>query len=414
MGQAGDSAISYRDIHLLNQIGQEFSSSLDYESVIELVMSRVKDVLQCEASSVMLFDEIKDALVFYAASGVGAQEVKGLTVPKGLGIAGWVFEHLETVIVEDAEKDARFYPGIDKTTHLKTRSLVCVPLKRKSRTLGVIEGINKIEGTFTESDLDLLIAISQLAGISIENSMIHKKLEQKSENLARLNKEMEEFVNIVSHDLQTPLAAIEGYIRLINTDMAGVLRGNLELKGYVERIEENVKNAFHFIKHLLALIKLKDSTVFVQEFDPSGVFEEILIVLEDEIRYKEATVKNCFTLRKVHYDRSIFFHMLLNLVQNSLKHGVPGRKPLIEVGVKQEDRELHFFVKDNGIGISKEDTERILYRAEGGNNVKSYDGHGFGLAFVRKAAEMFKGKVWVESEMNRGSTFFFSVPTAAS
>ena len=339
MGPAGEGSISYRDIHLLNQIGQEFSSSLDFDSVIETVMSRVREVLQCEAGSVMLFDEARDSLVFYAASGAGAREVKGLTIPKGKGIAGWVFEHKEPIIVNEAETDARFYPEIDKTTHIKTYSLICVPLKRKNKMLGVIEGINKSGGHFTDLDLDLLIAISQLAGISIENSLIHQKLEQKSENLARLNEEMEEFVNIVSHDLQTPLASINGYVRLIHTEMRDLLETNRPLKDYVVRIEENTKNAFHFIKHLLSLIKLKDSAVFVQEFDPSGVFEEIAVVLEDEIRYREATVRNHMTLRRILYDRSIFYHMLLNLVQNSLKYAFPGRKPVIEVGVKENGEE---------------------------------------------------------------------------
>jgi K+-sensing histidine kinase KdpD len=414
MGPAGEGSISYRDIHLLNQIGQEFSSTLDFDSVIDTVMSRVREVLQCEAGSVILFDEGQDSLVFYAASGVGASEVKGLTIPKGKGVAGWVFEHKEPVIVNEAETDERFYPEIDKTTHIKTRSLLCVPLKRKSKMLGVIEGINKSNGRFTDTDLDLLIAISQLAGISIENSMIHQKLEQKSENLARLNREMEEFVNIVSHDLQTPLASIDGYVRLIHAEMSDLLKANRPLGDYVVRIEENTKNAFHFIKHLLSLIKLKDSAVFVQEFDPSGVFDEIAVVLEDEIRHREASVLNRLAIRRILYDRSIFYHMLLNLVQNSLKYAFPGRKPVIEVGVKENDDEFHFFVKDNGRGMPEDEVERLFGHSERGNNSQAYDGHGFGIAFVKKAAEIFEGKVWVESEADHGSTIYFSVPIVLS
>jgi signal transduction histidine kinase len=414
MTPAGESSISYRDIHLLNQIGQEFSSTLDFDSVIDTVMSRVKEVLQCEAGSVILFDEARDSLVFYAASGLGASEVKGLAIPKGKGVAGWVFEHKEPVIVNEAETDERFYPEIDKATHIKTRSVLCVPLKRKNKMLGVIEGINKSSGRFSDTDLDLLIAISQLAGISIENSMIHQKLAQKSENLARLNKEMEEFVNIVSHDLQTPLASIDGYVRLIRTEMGELLDKSRSLSDYVGRIEENTKNAFHFIKHLLSLIKLKDSSVFVQEFDPSGVFDEIAVVLEDEIRNRGATVLNRIEIKRILYDRSIFYHMLLNLVQNSLKYAFPGRKPVIEVGAKEHDNELHFFVKDNGKGMPEDEVERLFGRSERGNNSQTYDGHGFGLAFVKKAAEIFEGKVWVKSEADQGSTIYFSVPLVLS
>ncbi|MCK5570208.1 MAG: hypothetical protein KAJ15_10850, partial [Spirochaetes bacterium] len=76
-----DNVISAGEIHMLSQIGQDFSSSLDLENVIDKIMSRVKEVLQCEASSVILFDEARDSLVFYAASGAGAKEVEGLTIP---------------------------------------------------------------------------------------------------------------------------------------------------------------------------------------------------------------------------------------------------------------------------------------------------------------------------------------------
>ncbi|MCK4803841.1 MAG: GAF domain-containing protein, partial [Spirochaetes bacterium] len=221
-----DNVISAGEIHMLSQIGQDFSSSLDLENVIDKIMSRVKEVLQCEASSVILFDEARDSLVFYAASGAGAKEVEGLTIPKGKGLAGWVFDHQEPVIVDEIEKDDRFYSAIDKITHMKTRCLICVPVIKKDRKLGVLEGINKINGAFSQEDLDLLTAISQLAGISIENSMIHKNLEQKNNELAIINKEMEEFVHIVSHDLQTPLASIDGYVGLIKNEMASLLETN--------------------------------------------------------------------------------------------------------------------------------------------------------------------------------------------
>ena len=96
-----NSTISYSDIMLLNQIGQDFTSQLDFDNVIDTIMFRVKNVLHCEASSVILYDQVRDALVFYAASGAGAREIEGLTIPRGRGFAGWVFERDEPVVVED-------------------------------------------------------------------------------------------------------------------------------------------------------------------------------------------------------------------------------------------------------------------------------------------------------------------------
>jgi K+-sensing histidine kinase KdpD len=402
--------ISYSNISLLNKIGQEFSSSLNFESVIDTIMSRVKEVLKCKASSVILYDKIKDSLLFYAASGAGSRKVKGLTMPKGKGFAGWVFEHKKPVIVADVESDERFYGNIDKITHIRTKSLICVPIVKKDRIIGVIEGINKTEGAFTKSDLDLLTAISQLAGISIENSMIHKNLEEKNDMLARINREMEEFVNIVSHDLQTPLASIEGYAGLIKKEMVHLLKSNSDLATYVTRINENCKNMFHFIRRLLSLLKLNDSSISVQEFDPVSVLDDILIVLEEEIQNKHAKILYNSPLNKIRYDRSIFYHILLNLIQNSLNYSSSDRKPLIEINSEGMAGEIQFMVRDNGTGISKEDMDIIFNFYKRGNALKLTNGYGVGLAFVKKAVEMFGGIVWVETEPNKGSTFYFSIP----
>ncbi len=402
-------AISYSDIKLLNQIGQDFSSYLDFDSVIDIIIHRVKNVLQCEASSVILFDKAEESLVFYAASGAGAQEVEGLAIPKGKGLAGWVFDNQKPVIIKDVHKDKRFYIVIDKITHIKTKSLICVPIKKEDRKVGVIEGINKIEGFFSERDLDLLTAISQLAGISIENSMIHKNLEEKSSRLVKLNKEMTEFVHIVSHNLQTPLASIKGYVGLIQSEMAPLLEANKDLNTYILRIEEKCKDTFQFIKRLLSFVKLKDNTISIQEFDPKSVLDDILVVLENDIRNKNAKIVNSLKIQKIRYDRFIFYHILFNLIQNSLKYSAKNRKSIIEVGVEDKGNKLHFFIRDNGPGISENDQKRIFQWYERGNNMGTAEGHGVGLAFVKKAVEMCHGEVWVETEENQGSTFYFSI-----
>ena len=405
-----DNVISAGEIHMLSQIGQDFSSSLDLENVIDKIMSRVKEVLQCEASSVILFDEARDSLVFYAASGAGAKEVEGLTIPKGKGLAGWVFDHQEPVIVDEIEKDDRFYSAIDKITHMKTRCLICVPVIKKGRKLGVLEGINKINGAFSQEDLDLLTAISQLAGISIENSMIHKNLEQKNNELAKINKEMEEFVHIVSHDLQTPLASIAGYVGLIKNEMASLLETNEDLNTYVARIGRNCKTMFHFINHLLSVIKINKYKISIGEFDPLAVLDEIHLVLEEEIRNKNAKIIYDSSLRSIRYDRSLFYQILFNLIQNSLKYSAEGRKPVIRIETEENERELHFIIRDNGTGIAKEDQEKIFNFYARGNNGLHTDRYGVGLVFVKKVVELFDGKVWVETEPDKGSTFYFSLP----
>jgi signal transduction histidine kinase len=399
-----------RELSMLNQIGQEFSSSLELDRVIDSIMSRVREVLICEASSVILWDEIKDSLVFYAASGAGAKDVKGLSIPRGKGVAGWVFDNQEAVIIENAQDDSRFYPEIDKITGMQTASLICVPIKKKNRMLGIIEGMNKVEGTFGQKDLEMLTAISQLAGISIENSIIHKNLERKNEELVQLNREMEDFVHIVSHDLQTPLASIEGYIDLIRSEMAGSLKRNSSINTYIGRIDENSRNMLGFIRRLLAYSKLKRGKASIDDFNPMGVLREILVLLHGELNDKNVEVVLPDHMVNIRYDRYLFHHIMLNLMQNSLRYTKDVKNPVVEIGINEEDYELHFFVRNNGPGLSEKEQERIFNVYDRGGDQKLLNGYGVGLAFVKKAVEMFDGIVWVENQPGEGTTFFFSIP----
>ncbi len=399
-----------RELSMLNQIGQEFSSSLELDKVIDSIMSRVREVLKCEASSVILWDEVKDSLVFYAASGAGARDVKGLSIPRGKGVAGWVFDNQAAVIVENAQDDSRFYPEIDKITGIRTASLICVPIKKKNRMIGVIEGMNKVEGTFVQKDLEMLTAISQLAGISIENSIIHKNLERKNEELLQLNSEMEDFVHVVSHDLQTPLASIEGYIDLIRSEMAESLKRNSSINTYIQRINENSRNMLGFIRKLLAYIRLKRGKTSIDDFNPMGVLREILVLLNGELKDNKVKVVLPDHMANIRYDRYLFHHIMLNLVQNSLSYTKDVKNPVIEIGSNEEDYEFHFFVRNNGPGLSEKEQKRIFNVYDRGGDQKLLNGYGVGLAFVKKAVEMHDGIVWVENQPGEGTTFFFSIP----
>ncbi len=401
-----------RELSMLNQIGQEFSSSLELDKVIDSIMSRVREVLKCEASSVILWDEVKDSLVFYAASGAGAKDVKGLSIPRGKGVAGWVFDNQAAVIVENAQDDSRFYPEIDKITGIRTASLICVPIKKKNRMIGVIEGMNKVEGTFVQKDLEMLTAISQLAGISIENSIIHKNLERKNEELLQLNSEMEDFVHVVSHDLQTPLASIEGYIDLIRSEMAESLKRNssINTNTYIQRINENSRNMLGFIRRLLAYIRLKRGKTSIDDFNPMGVLREILVLLNGELKDNKVKVVLPDHMANIRYDRYLFHHIMLNLVQNSLSYTKDVKNPVIEIGSNEEDYEFHFFVRNNGPGLSEKEQKRIFNVYDRGGDQKLLNGYGVGLAFVKKAVEMHDGIVWVENQPGEGTTFFFSIP----
>ena len=178
-----------RELRLLNseklalviQIGFIINSTLSLVDVLSLIMKYANIVTDATASTLMLIDEKTGELVFSVPTGPNADQLKDIRIPKGVGVAGWVAENQQSVLIEDASKDTRFYPQIDDMTGEETRSLLCVPMRAKRKLIGVLEVINKNKGIyFTEDDSLLLNIFSHQAAIAIENAMLFESLKNNT------------------------------------------------------------------------------------------------------------------------------------------------------------------------------------------------------------------------------------------
>ncbi|MQY52865.1 MAG: HD domain-containing protein, partial [Firmicutes bacterium] len=135
-------------------------------------------VMDAEGCSVLLVDEKEKKLQFVAASGAKKEEVKKLSLNMGEGVAGWVAQNDQPLLIDDVSKDDRFSKKIDETLTQKTKSLICVPLKVKERTIGVMEVMNKRgDRTFTERDMVLFKPLSAQAAVAIERAKLYEDLE---------------------------------------------------------------------------------------------------------------------------------------------------------------------------------------------------------------------------------------------
>lgn len=169
--------LSSEKLALVIQIGYIINSAVNLVEVLSLIMKYANIVTDANASTLMLLDEKTGELVFSVPTGPNAEDLKDVRIPKGEGVAGWVAEHQQHVLVEDAQNDDRFYPGIDKMTGSETQTLLCVPMRSKRKLIGVLEVINKNSGgSFTNDDALLLNIFSNQAAIAIENAMIFESL----------------------------------------------------------------------------------------------------------------------------------------------------------------------------------------------------------------------------------------------
>lgn len=163
----------------LLEIGKTLISSLELHEVLQAIMQQVERLLQPKAWSLLLIDEQQNDLYFEIAVSPVAQELKGLRLKMGEGIAGWVAQTGQPLLISDVNKDPRFADHVADALEYPVSSILCVPLKIRDRVLGVIELINTVgERTFNEDDLPLLGAVADFAAIAIDNARNYKRVSE--------------------------------------------------------------------------------------------------------------------------------------------------------------------------------------------------------------------------------------------
>ncbi|MBM3270372.1 MAG: efflux RND transporter periplasmic adaptor subunit [Candidatus Sericytochromatia bacterium] len=185
---------------LLRDIGRAFNSSLDLDHIFQLVLEKVTQVLAAEAASLWLIQDNKE-LFCETAIGPVSHKVRGLRLPWGTGIVGWVSEHAKPVIVSDAQKDKFLSHQVDEDTGFVTRSMICAPMVVRGNCLGAIQIVNKVrnDDLFTKSDLELLVDMATDAAISVENARLYQA-ESKVKELQALLKISREIVSTLDLD----------------------------------------------------------------------------------------------------------------------------------------------------------------------------------------------------------------------
>jgi diguanylate cyclase (GGDEF)-like protein len=169
-----------------NDIIRLLNTSIELDDILEVISKKVMELVNVEASSILLFSEKKNELVFRAVRGSCAEMLKGKTLALDHGIAGWVARESKPAIVNDVRSDERFFPDIDKMTSFITKSILCVPIKAMFTTHGIIELINKEDGPFTTDDLDKISTLASFAALALNKSKYIKAERQRVEQITLL------------------------------------------------------------------------------------------------------------------------------------------------------------------------------------------------------------------------------------
>lgn len=266
-------------------------------------------------------------------------------------------------------------------------------------TILLSQATRKIDEAFEKAQHE----INERKRVEAERETFIKELEAK-------NAELERFAYTVSHDLKSPLITINGYLGFLEKDAH--VGDTKKLNHDVMRIKEAVEKMQGLLSDLLELSRIGRLINSPEEVDFAVITQEAMRLVEISLQEKNIKVSIQPNMPKVYVDKKRIVEVMQNLLENAAKFIGNPSMPQVEVGVKTDNDKNIFFVKDNGIGIAPQYHERIFGLFD--KLSPDTEGTGVGLALVKRIIETHGGNIWVESDLGKGATFYFTLSQKAA
>ena len=258
------------------------------------------------------------------------------------------------------------------------------------------------EGKFIASTIR---DFSEQKKIASEIKTANARLNQYAKELERSNVELKQFAYVVSHDLQAPLRNISGFVQLLKRTYEGQI--DEQADSWIERTVNNTKRMQTIINDILSYSRVDSRARPFENVDLNKIFDEVLIILESSISDAKAVVTKD-KLPVIWGDSSQLIQIFQNIIGNGIKYN-KSEFPSVHVTSKEENKHFTILISDNGIGIDSQYYERIFEIFQRLHTYKDYPGTGIGLAICRRIVERHGGEIWIESEMGKGSKFYFTI-----
>ncbi|MEN7547406.1 PAS domain S-box protein [Rapidithrix thailandica] len=234
------------------------------------------------------------------------------------------------------------------------------------------------------------------------------QLKKSNQQLHIINQDLEAFSYSVSHDLRAPLRAISGYSIILKEDYEDSL--DKEGQKILNTILRNTKKMGKLIDDILSFSRLARHQVEMQAVNMHETFREAYQELTQHITDRSIEFK-LGELENIHGDKNMIFQMVTNLLSNAIKYTQPVKETIIEVEGNLINEEYVYSVKDNGVGFDMQFKDKLFGVFQRLHKDKEFEGSGVGLAIVQKVLDHHHGRIWVESTLNKGTTFYFTIPT---
>jgi signal transduction histidine kinase/HAMP domain-containing protein len=397
----------------LGDVGRAVSSSLDLEQVLTTIVSRAVQLSGMDAGAIYEYDETAEVFHLRATEGLPDEFLESAPLlRKGEGVTGQLAVMRAPVQIPDISVAGAYQSRArDVLLNLGLRAAFAVPLLHEGRVVGGLAVNRRVPGEFPPDIVDLLQTFATQSALAIQNARLFREIADKSRQLELASKHKSQFLANMSHELRTPMNAVLGYTDLILDDIFGEVPA--PIRETLERIKTNGHHLLALINDVLDLSRMEAGqlTLSLGDYAMGEVVHAVVSALESLAAAKKLAFKAIVPadLPPGRGDERRLAQVLLNLAGNAIKFTDAGE---ISIEARASDGAFVVLVSDTGPGISESDQQRVFeeFQQVDSSSTRRKGGSGLGLSISRRIVELHGGRLWVESALGEGSTFYFTVP----
>jgi signal transduction histidine kinase len=404
-------------VRALVGVGQTLNSTLELQAVLPAILAHACRLADANGGAIYTFDGETEQFSLAATHGMSPGLIE--TIREGhVGLRD------NSPVTQCARKrsviqlsDVAAEPTLPLREALLTadvRALLAVPLLRDEQIIGALIVRRARTGAFSPDIVNLMQSFASQSALAIQNARLFQELEDKSRLLEVASQHKSQFLANMSHELRTPLNAILGYSELMQDGLYGELPA--KMKGVLERVQANGKHLLKLINDVLDLSKIEAGQLVlsIEPYSMKNVIEMVVLATESLAAAKTLRLKSEVSdnMPLGQGDERRITQVLLNLVGNAIKFTDTGE---VCIAARAANERFSVAVIDTGSGIPQSELGRLFHQfyQVDSSNTKKKGGTGLGLAIAKRIVELHGGRIWVDSELGKGSTFQFELPVRA-